>query len=308
MAEKPEIILCEVHLPQDLSHFFVEIAKGTSSLPSEIEMRVHENWAKFSARNPQAKDNPVAYLQYYETRTQGVSIAQVRIAPFSYNQWFNRDDKTMQDTAWADLHGYNPLASWILPRTVDNYVLFGKKRNMGSKVSAFGGFTNDTDITGSSVDMNRHVVRTIRNEAGKLAETIGATAKTGVNFSVDVNPYGYPRGFDGVYVVQLDCTKEQAIRAMQETSQFDKELIPVEFSPANLVSFLHQAPATRSCVGGVFSVLGAYYPGDFAQSLASYQTDGTMQVTKMNPPLSGSVAVWREGVRASSGTSAKPLA
>ncbi|MBI5392528.1 hypothetical protein HZA96_01540 [Candidatus Woesearchaeota archaeon] len=271
------------------------IAETQIDLPFEVEQRVADYWKSFVAEKPKAADNPVSFLLEYNRLPQGIE-ARVHLAGYRYNQYFNRDDYYMRDTASANL-GFNPLASWIIA-TCENgrYALFGNKIDFGANViGGFGGFTSNKDVQQNAdgsreINVDSYLTRMIQQEMGEISKALGEKQNIGLNFM----PYVAPRGSDGVYHISLDGTKEQLMRLMTANDQMSSKLIAVEATPDKLVELLlttEQDPST-SFFGGVFSFIGSKYGTDeLNKYLARYNTAGNkrVDVKVLNPLLDGNV-------------------
>ena len=271
-----------ISISDERSDFQALIIEGASpTLPAEVEQRVTENWQSFVAEKPKAVDNPVAYILDYNKTQEGVKV-RVHLAGFRYNQYFNRDDYEMRDATFADL-GYCPLASWIMVTCESGkYVLFGNKVDFGANViSALGGFTGKEDIKqhqGGSreIDVNSHLERMLQREMGDISKAISVKESLGINFL----PYVAPRGSDNIYCVSLDATREQVMKLMKASDQFNDKLIAIEATPDRLVRTLLETPRdpSTSCFGGIFSFIGSTYGMDELNRYLSIYNAGNKRV------------------------------
>ncbi len=269
MAYLSPIQIWDFHHPLTLDHLTITVNRVAPEVPVDVEARVNDTWQKFCAKRPTAKDSPIAYLhsfadngaQYPHTRYE----AGVFTAGFRYNQHFNRADTQMHDTQTANTLGYNPFASWILPVCDGgHFALFGNKRDFGDKkISAFGGFSNERDIHDNHISVPDFIDRIMLNETGEMARAIDAKHFIGLNYF----PIVGPKGFDGVYVVEIDETPSKLQDMFRESDQFSRQLFSVRADPANLIAFLNSQEwePTRSCIAGVLCYIGSRYGGDELQ-------------------------------------------
>ncbi len=289
MHNKKTIQLSDFHPPISLDNVIINIAHQKPVLPVEVEERVKENWNNFRKSRPDATDNDAAYLVSYNSGSHGV-YAEAFTAGFSYNQYFNRDDKEMVDTEVANAHNFNPLASWIIAVSKDGHALFGNKKDFGNKkVSGFGGFTTRSDLHDGQLDMTAHITRKLEEELGlELTKAVEEISSIGLNYY----PLVGPKGFDGVYIVKLDGKAKDLEKIFEGNAQFSKQMIPVKSNPKELVTFLNSSDwqPTRSCVGGVMTYIAARYgEQQLANSLAQYSGAEKITVSNLHPqrPLIG---------------------
>ena len=266
------------HVNLNSSNISVTISCLKPKLPEEIERRVEENWQFFKRKYSRAKDNQISYIISYQNH-DGQIKAEVFLAGFKYNQYLNRDDKEMLDSSVANSLNYNPFASWIIPVCEKGKrVLFGNKIDFGNrKVSGFGGFTIQGDIVGNQIDVNRFVQRILEGEMGEMCSRIQEKYILGLNFF----PIVGPKGFDGVYLVELDGKAEDLQKYFAGNEQFSKQLISVGSDPRSLIEFLENSSwePTTSCVGGIFNYIGSKYGEDeLRRSLARYSRGNLVQV------------------------------
>ncbi len=280
-----EIIICDNHEPISLDNVIINISHEKPILPEDVEDRVKANWVRFKESRSNAVDNEVAYLVEY-SYSEGTVTAEVFTAGFSYNQYLNRSDIEMKDSR-AGL--YEPLASWMLAVCDNgNYALFGHRKDYGNKrVSAFGGFTSQVDIVGDKINTEQFVQRILTNEMKDMSSSIVGVSMIGLNYYPKVGP----KGFDGVYVAELEGKPEELQTHFSECDQFSTKLISVRTDPKSLIKFLeheHWHP-TRSCVAGVFSYIGSRYGRDeLNAALSSYS--GRDKIHVVETPFIGSVA------------------
>lgn len=299
MQKQQRIQLWDMHDPILIADlfttpgFFINVNFAKPSVPEDVEARVNQNWKEFSAENPSAKDNDIAYLVEYENtpdaKAHSAVTAGVFTAGYKYSQYLNRDDKEMKDSAAANALDLNPLASWIIAICSNGkYALFGNKIDFGNKkVSGFGGFTSPEDIVERAqetyaIDVYSYLQRVLKKEMKGLGSAIGNMYNIGLNYFSIVGP----KGFDGVYIVELEGTPEQLQRHFSESSQFSKQLIPVHANPESLLQFVESKEwePTWSCIGGVLSYIGVMFGEDeLNRCLGAYSKKDLINIFKEAP-------------------------
>ena len=261
-------------------------------LPNEVESRVKRNWKRFQQTRPNSVDRDTAFLTHY-TRTPNEVFAEVFMAPYSYNQYLNRDDTTMKDTAVCNSLNYNPLASWIIVITKDNYALFGiRKGSYADKIDGFGGFIHTEDLKESiaegrtEVDVKYYSERKLKEEIGKLSSRVADISLMGLDF----NPLVGPKGFDGMYVTLLDGNATEMQRRFRENEHMSKELISVPANPKSLLNFIstNETNILTSFISGIFTYISSKWGrNEMKAMLQSYAHKGLIRIH--DSPPSGEV-------------------
>jgi len=257
-AKIKHIVLCDYRGQLDLRHLNFQITYSKPDLPSEVEERVEKNWESFTALKSGAINNLVGFLVSYECSKQEVR-ADLFLAGYKYNQYFNRDDKRMIDSKIANDNHYNPLASMILVSCEnENIFLLGNKIDFGfKKLSGFGGFTNSHDQIGNKIDPQRHIERKLLEEIGCISEAIIGSYYIGLNFY----PIVGPKGYEAVYITHLDGRREQLQKLFFCNSQFSNQFIPVEANPKSLAKFLRSTSwePTTNFLGSLITYVGSKF-------------------------------------------------
>lgn len=307
MIDRRRVVICDVHEPIEISHgnacFSISVEDKEKKVPFDLDTRVRENWNDFCRKKTTARDNTVAYVQSYRASGNSRS-ALVHLAPFRYNQYFNRDDDTMQDTQHCTQLGFDPLSSYILlVAQGGKYLLFGRKIDYGPEViSAFGGFTTEKDISPDSadkIDVEKYLNRVLQAELGdSLNDRIAQKYSIGLHFLPTVGP----RGFDGIYYACLDSTVVQAQQLMTRNAQFSKELFAVQATPVGILDFIrrrrnHLHPYD---FGGIFTYLAVQYGEEEMKKIsAKCLQENICSVSFASPYLNGTVrervSAWTNG-------------
>jgi hypothetical protein len=250
-------------------------------LPEEVKEAVSVAWAKNVEKNPKARDNQVAFLHSYfrlgPVDNPHSILVDAFYGSYSVSNFLNRDPEAEKFYEAAKTR--NVLASWILP-ICGEYALFGYKTNFpatarGPRVSAFGGFSSVDDEISNEICKfivaEKHIERKIREEIGQsLVERIEFMRNIGLQFM----PFIGTRGFDLVYITELDATSEQIQAHFVENPQFKREIISVKAEPKDLIEFLNRSgiDPTTSCVGGVMNfICSKYGPDELARAIRSYE-------------------------------------
>ncbi len=307
MINRKRVVICDVHEPIEICHenanYFISIEAKEKRVPFDLDTRVAENWTRFSQARENARDNTVAYVQSYHASGNSRS-ALVHLAPFRYNQHFNRDDTAMQDTEHCTRLGFDPLSSYILlVAEGGKYLLFGRKIDYGPEViSAFGGFITERDISSDSadkIDVEKYLNRVLQTELGNsLHERLEQKYSIGIHFLPSVGP----RGFDGIYYACLDNSVAQAQELMTANAQFSKELFAVEATPTGILDFIRREAYHLHSYdfGGIFTYLAVQYGEEEMKKI--YRTcleENLCSVSFANPKLNGTVrervSAWTKG-------------
>lgn len=251
----------------------VEITGEGKPLPEYLEKRVDENWDEVTANSPNAKDNPILFLEQPLQEDSEEIIVSTNFRGFKYTHAFNRNKEFHNLT--DDLRKYSLLSISTHCHIVskDNKLLFGTKKNQFNQISGFSGFPNiDEDSIvregKTFLDIYKTIVNRLRPEIDYLVDSIDSISAVGI---VYVNTPGL-RGIDSDYLVRLDETADKAQKRFVENAQFQKELYTVDFEPAKIREFVTEIHRkgnvmSRYALGCAFAVMHSHFGHEEADKL-----------------------------------------
>ena len=274
--------------PIDLREALINIkfTRDEFPLPDDVQERVDANFAVFSQRQEEKTGKrptkgEIAVLRSYKILPNGVE-GESGVSTFDRVLYFARTQIPAGDYEIGRQSGF-PLASWALPLSSNNKLIFVRKRGAegayaGDPFSGFGALVSiEKDTRESSLDVQSFLERSVGKEVGSEAwEMFQSASFTGLN-DHDENSSTVNNGYDLVLETRFDASAEKIIRVFSSNPQFtsSREAVYVEADPDLLRKFVEKYPTTHSGIIGIFSYIGSRFGEDEARNqLRRYQESG----------------------------------
>ncbi len=288
--------LANIINPIDLNKATIDIsfARCEFFIPADVQARVDSNFESFAQKQEEKTGKrptkgETGVLKRYQMLPNGVEGA-CGVSTFDRVLYFARTQIPQGDYYLGRLVGF-PLASWAVPLSIDNKLVFARKKGAegayaGNPYSGFGSLVSiDKDIRNGSLDVKSFLERSVGGEVGsEVWKMVGSTRLTGLN-DHDENSSKVNNGYDLVMEVGFDSPAQKIISNLVSNPQFtSKEAVYVTAEPKALGEFAQKNLMTHSGIIGLFSYIGSRFGIDEAVSqLKKYREAGKqMEITFHN--------------------------
>lgn len=211
--------------PVDLNDAKIDIkfTRDEFALSPEVQARVDARFAEHIAKTEKGggktpTKGETGVLRDYKVLTNGVE-GTCGVSTFDRVLYFARTQIFQEDYALGRNVGF-PLASWAVPLSSDDKLVFVRKRGAegayaGNPYSGFGALVSiDKDMRNGSLDMQAFLERSVGGEIGQGAWAMHCgTRFMGVN-DHDENSSKVNNGYDLVLEAKFDVPAERVIQSL----------------------------------------------------------------------------------------------